>query len=176
MNLLKALGRRDFETRFIDRTDEDFFLTHILHHNKTRTASRHVFEKVVHIYVLSSILGSWAQLIPYSSVQYQHRLVANGDAQQHENDAKGFGQCSSTSEYDEVHEIFTIHWKLNGLRLDVSHTVTRADQLKAVLRVTPDGQERHTTEATKLYVRQPFTAAQEQKLEQRRAHPNMEVL
>jgi len=159
-DVLKLMGRKNWEISVIDKADENFG---ILHFEKKIEDGKsiHYFEKFVTIYLDSSVLKFLAAIFPIDidRVKYSHKLIANNKEKQHENDEKQFGPCSSRTTWEknhDGHEGFTIRWYLpkRGI-LKVFHFINENNELQVELEMTTNKNgHNETSKAIKIYEKQ----------------------
>lgn len=159
VELLRLMGRKQWEISVIDKADEDFCL---LHYKKRLPDGKeiHYFDKFVVIYLASNALRVLASIVKldFDKVRYTHKLVANNVEKKHADDEKRFGQCSSRTSWEQNHDGyqgFTIRWYIGRGVLKVFHFVNHNGFLQVEMEMTtPAGKK---ASAVKIYERHELT-------------------
>jgi hypothetical protein len=154
-NVMKAMGRPQWQIKIIDRASEDFRLLHFTKSNDTGEKI-HIFQKNVKIFLDLYILKGLSFLfnVPYNKIEYSHVLVANGKDVQHPDDNKKLGACSSRTTWLAEEKVFVIRWYLSNGLLKVRHSLKNAE-FRAELHFTDKNGK--VSISTKVYDRIPFT-------------------
>jgi hypothetical protein len=151
--VLKLMGRPSWQLSAIDKANENFCILHF--QRKINDKIVNYFEKFVVIYLDSTVLKLLSTILPgnIDQVKYHHKLFVNGKKQEHENDEKQFGKCSSltTWERHNNNEGFTIRWYIRRGILKVFHFINKNDELQVELEMTNATGE--TAKAVKIYER-----------------------
>jgi hypothetical protein len=137
-DLLRQMGRNQFEISVIDKANERFRLIHMRKPGEKHVV--HMFDKKVRIFLDSRLLKSVAAVTnliggvikPVDQVHY-HDILHNAGIQKHAPDQKRFGECTTLSTFDEDTQTFVIRWNLSQGLLKVSHIVSPQDKLEVVM-------------------------------------------
>lgn len=148
-DLLKAMGKPSWQISVVDHASEDFRL---LHYFADKT---HVIEKKAKIFLDSKVLALLCKIlnIPFNQISYEHTFTCNGNKQDHPNDEKQFGDCSSRSTWDK-NGVFVIRWYLTCGILKAVHKVNGNEMRMEIEFVSPCGKK---CEAVKVYERAAWT-------------------
>lgn len=142
--LLKCMGRSDFEISCVASADENFTL-HI---------ANNVFSKNVDIFLNNKALQLLAIFkSSITRVQYQNTFVCDGKVTPHPNDQKRFGNCDTVCYIQGNHIL--IRWYLNDIgRIMISdHHVSPQGQLIVTISLSHPKKNTIQVVSTKFYNR-----------------------
>jgi len=155
-DLMRAMGRPDWQINLVDTADEDFCLLHFCRH--LPKGDLHYFDKRVEIYINHGVINFLSAVVPFMEfdrVRYSHELMANGKIVHHEDDEKRFGPCESVTTWDNDEQSFAIRWYIRKGILRVNHRVD-GDLLRVNMKFT-DKDSGAETLADKVYKRVPWS-------------------
>jgi hypothetical protein len=123
-DLLKAMGRKQWQINLIDKADEIFKVK-----IDTNAKGETIIHKEVTIYLNHGLAKLCKVLrLPFHKVEYGHTLIADGEIMCHPDDDKDFGPCTSRTFWKKSR--FTIQWYLKrGIILVVKHSINADDTL-----------------------------------------------
>lgn len=178
-NVMRAMGRPNWQADVVDQADEDFFMLHFAVRPAGLPESApplHLVDKRVTIELQQQFLQLVKGLADFTKLHYEHKLSANGKEVKHPDDEKGFGPCVSVcsvgpgegSRCPKGQDVFLIRWYLRRGLLKVFHFVDENDRLHAVLQFHPAAAGGVVVSASKVYER---VAPGRTHLETRDRHP-----
>lgn len=156
-DILRMMGRPDWQIKVIDQADEDFFVLQFRHVSAQGQVT-HSMYKQVRIYLVDNNLlrgiGDFFQTmtgISLTAVEYKHHLIANAKAANFADDEKRFGPCSARTFLDNKTNQtgISIHWFLQTsppVTLKVFHFINSDGNLQIDM-------ECNGSKATKIYNR-----------------------
>lgn len=145
---LEMLDRPSWQVKVADYTTETLRILNYVKHGKQLVV------KNVKIRLKSRVLAALFFAVPFTKLDYSHRLRADGEHQHHENDEKQFGNCTSIT--TAQNDGFTIRWCLSTSEILAVHKLITKNQLHVELTITKDGK---SVTICKVYNRSNFQPA-----------------